>query len=268
MDWRKKSTRRSAATTVKGEGMDMQELMKTCLAHCWPALLGAAVIAYLLGSVNFAIIVTKLMSKKDIRDFGSGNAGATNVLRSQGPVPAILTTVGDLAKSILSVVIGGWLVSLALEGVPEAALSGYNVTYLFSLVARYLTGVFCILGHMFPLYFHFRGGKGVLTTLGMMLILDWRVALICLGVFIVTVLLSRMVSLGSVLAAASLPIVTGLFQAFVDGHGSTSPEVVMFCTGMATLIALMLICKHIPNLRRIAAGTESRLGSKKKQAEP
>lgn len=246
----------------------MQELMKTCLAHCWPALLGAAVIAYLLGSVNFAIIVTRLMSKKDIRDFGSGNAGATNVLRSQGPLPAILTTVGDLAKSILSVVIGGWLVSQALRGVPEVMLSSYNFIYLFSLVARYLTGVFCILGHMFPLYFHFRGGKGVLTTLGMMLILDWRVALICLGVFIITVLLSRMVSLGSVLAAASLPIVTGLFQAFVEGrHGAISPEVVMFCTGMATLIALMLICKHIPNLRRIAAGTESRLGSKKKQAD-
>lgn len=245
----------------------MQELMKTCLAQCWPALLGAAAIAYLLGSVNFAIIVTRLMSKKDIRDFGSGNAGATNVLRSQGLFPAILTTVGDLAKSILSVVIGGWLVSLALKGVPAAMLSGWNVTYMFLLVVRYLTGVFCILGHMFPLYFHFRGGKGVLTTLGMMLILDWRVALICLGVFIITVLLSRMVSLGSVLAAASLPIVTGLFQVFVYGHGGDSPEVVMFCTGMATLIALMLICKHIPNLRRIAAGTENRLGSKKKQAE-
>ena len=107
----------------------MQELMKTCLAHCWPALLGAAVIAYLLGSVNFAIIVTRLMSKKDIGDFGSGNAGATNVLRSQGPLPAILTTVGDLAKSILAVVIGGWLVSQALRGVPEVMLSSYKFTY-------------------------------------------------------------------------------------------------------------------------------------------
>ena len=111
----------------------------------------------------------------------------------------------------------------------------------FVVFGAYFAGLFCIIGHIYPLYFGFRGGKGVLTTLGMMLILDWKVALICLGIFIVVVALSRMVSLGSCCAVACLPIV------------------------MALGIAAILIGKHWPNLKRIRSGTESKLsfGSKK-----
>lgn len=231
------------------------------LQNSWLAMLLTAAAAYLLGSLNSAIIVTKITAKEDIRSYGSGNAGATNVLRSQGKLPALLTTAGDLLKSIIAVLIGGWL--LQDLNLVYTGLESYRVSPIGAeLVGRYLAGFFCIIGHLFPLYFGFRGGKGVLTTLGMMLILDWRVALICLGFFIVTVLISRMVSLGSVIAAALLPVFTYIFRTFVE-HQTTG--VVWFCTSMAVLIAAILIIKHIPNIKRIAAGTESKLsfGGKK-----
>ena len=127
------------------------------------------------------------------------------------------------------------------------------------LVGQYLAGFFCIIGHLYPLYFGFRGGKGVMTTLGMMLILDWRVALICLGFFILAVLAWRMVSLGSVIAASLLPVFTFVFRMFVDHKAD---ETVWFCTAMSLLIAAILVIKHIPNIKRIIHGTESRLGKK------
>ena len=232
------------------------------LADSWLAMLLTMVIAYLLGSLNSAIIVTRLTAKKDIRSFGSGNAGATNVLRSQGKLPALFTTLGDLLKSFIAVIIGGALLnSLHLTGMSPLFDMPDAVSH--RLVGEYLAGLFCIIGHLFPVYFGFKGGKGVLTTLGMMLILDWRVALICLGFFIVVVLIWRMVSLGSVVAAAMLPVFTYIFRAFVEEQ---SGGTVIFCTAMAVLIAAILIVKHIPNLKRIAAGTESRLFSSKNRA--
>ncbi|MDD2361542.1 MAG: glycerol-3-phosphate 1-O-acyltransferase PlsY [Oscillospiraceae bacterium] len=223
------------------------------LLNCWPSLILTALTAYLLGSLNSAIIVTKLFSHSDIRDSGSGNAGATNVLRSQGKLPALFTTVGDLGKSIAAVFIGGFLVSEMNGGYIDGSMK-------FVLVGKYLAGLFCIIGHIYPLYFGFRGGKGVLTTLGMMIILDWRVALICLGVFIIIVLIFRMVSLGSISAVFVLPILTGIFSRLVDGNSAVTT---LFCIVMTTFIALILILKHIPNIKRIINGTESKLGSKK-----
>ena len=229
------------------------------LKNSWLALLLTAAAAYLLGSFNSAIIVTKLFAKDDIRNYGSGNAGATNVLRSQGKLPALLTTAGDLLKSFLSVFIGGWLMenlNLYFTGLDSfRAVSPEEAV----LIGQYLAGFFCIIGHLYPLYFGFRGGKGVMTTLGMMLILDWRVALICLGFFILVVLVFRMVSLGSIIAAAMLPVFTYIFRIFVDGQPG---ETVWFCTAKSLLIAAILIIKHIPNIKRIVNGTESKLGKK------
>ncbi len=218
------------------------------LVNCWPSLVLTAVSAYLLGSVSFAIIVTRLYSHSDIRDSGSGNAGATNVLRSQGKLPALFTTLGDLGKSIGAVLLGRFLM--------RAMNDGFMSSSNFVLVGAYLAGLFCILGHLYPLFFGFRGGKGVMTTLGMMLILDWRAALICLSLFIVVVLVSRMVSLGSICALASLPVVTYLMgtYAYHNGKGIT-----IFCTAATALIAVIIIIKHLPNIRRILNGTESRL---------
>ena len=228
------------------------------LQNSWLALLLAAVIAYLLGSVSFAIIVTKVFGKKDIRDFGSGNAGATNVLRSQGKIPALLTTLGDLGKSMLSVVIGGWLLCnvqldpLTIESFRSLMYDPENLM----LVGSYLAGFFCILGHLYPLFFGFRGGKGVMTTLGMMLLLDWRVALLLLAVFAVVVLCTRMVSLGSILAALGLPVATWLFRTCV--YHQQWPTVV-FCTVAVAVIALVVIIKHRSNIVRIIKGTENKI---------
>ncbi len=228
------------------------------LQNSWLAMLLSAIIAYLLGSVSFAIIVTHAFTGKDIRDCGSGNAGATNVLRSQGKVQALLTFLGDLLKSMLSVLIGGWLMQqlqLSPATTADAGLLMYDPENL-RLIGCYLAGVCCILGHLYPLFFGFRGGKGVMTTLGMTLLLDWKSALILLGFFIIVVLVSRMVSLGSCVAAVLLPVMTWLMRTFV--YHQVWPTVT-FCTVVASIIALILLAKHRANIQRIFHGTESKL---------
>ena len=235
--------------------------MISFLQNSWLAFLLAAVIAYLLGSVNFAIIVTRRFSGKDIRSFGSGNAGATNVLRSQGKLPAALTFFGDLLKSMLSVFVGGTLLR-ELQLAPSLAAAEslmYNEENLW-LVGAYLAGVLCIIGHMYPLFFGFRGGKGVMTTFGMTLLLDWKTALIMLGVFVIVVAITRMVSLGSIMGGVVMPFATFLMRYFVYGQRW---ETAAFCAAVATLIAVIVIIKHRSNIVRILNGTESKLGSRK-----
>lgn len=227
--------------------------MLSFFENSWLALLLAAVAGYLLGSINWAIIVTRCIFRKDIRTEGSGNAGATNVLRNHGRGPAILTTIGDIGKSMVAVMIGGWLMAhLQLD-----APSGSNLWMQenLSLIGGYVGGFFCLLGHDFPVFYGFRGGKGVLTTLGMFLLLDWRVSLICLGVFAVIVAITRMVSLGSILAIACGPV---LLYLWADG-----PEKAAFCAGAAALVWLLVVWQHRANIGRIIAGTESKLGEKK-----
>lgn len=231
------------------------------LQNSWLGLLSAAVTAYLLGSVNFAIIVTRLFSGKDIRSFGSGNAGATNVLRSQGKLPAALTFIGDLLKSMLSVYIGGWLlqtIQLLPAEASELELLMYDPQNL-GLVGSYLAGVVCILGHMYPVFFGFRGGKGVMTTFGMTLLLDWRTALLMLAIFLIVVLITRMVSLGSIIAGIFMPFLTYGMRVYVYGQ---QWETALFCAAVAVLIAVIVIVKHRENIKRILKGTESKLGRK------
>lgn len=236
--------------------------MVSFLQNSWLALLLAALVAYVLGSVNFAIIITRFFSGNDIRSFGSGNAGATNVLRSQGKLPAALTFVGDLLKSMLSVYLGGLLlqnVQLLPAAADEMELLMYDPQNL-GLVGAYLAGVFCILGHMYPVFFGFRGGKGVMTTFGMTLLLDWRTALIMLGIFILVVLITRMVSLGSMIAGIFMPFLTYGMRVWVYGQ---SWETAAFCAAVAVLIAVIVIIKHRENIKRILNGTESKLGKSK-----
>lgn len=235
--------------------------MRLFLANSWLSLLLTAVVGYLLGSVNWAIIVTKAFSHKDIRAVGSGNAGATNVLRSQGALPALLTTVGDVAKGVLAVLIGGWLlVHLRLQGAAPGSELPEGLLNADRLIGRYCGGLFCVIGHLFPVFYQFRGGKGVLATLGMLLVLDWRVALLGLAAFGVTLAISRMVSLGSIVAACVLPLLTLVFRLYVD-HFSTGA--VIFCTVLIAVISGIVIWKHRGNLQRIAAGTERRIGEDK-----
>ena len=155
----------------------MLDIVFTSLENSWLAVLLTAVSAYLLGSINSAVIVSRTMFKEDVREKGSGNAGATNVLRSHGKKLAALTSLGDVGKAVLSALLAQF-VWFPLCGVAHLGYYG-----------AFVAGAACVIGHMYPLYFGFRGGKGVLTVLGMMLVVDWPTALIGLGVFAIAVLL-------------------------------------------------------------------------------
>ena len=219
----------------------------------WPAVLIVAVLAYLLGSVNWAIIITKALTRKDIRDVGSGNAGATNVLRSQGVLPAVLTLLGDAGKGVLAALLGGWLVCCLPVGTETFDMAA------LTLFGRYMAGTFAVLGHLFPVFYGFRGGKGVATIAGLLFVTDWRIGLLCVCVFAVVVAIWRMVSLGSVTAGVCIILSTFLFRLYVDG---AAWDVVWFCTLTIGVPVAMAIAKHSSNIRRIIAGTESRIGEK------
>ncbi len=234
----------------------MLQIIPIALENSWLALLLTVLIAYLLGSISSAVIVSKCLFNEDVREKGSGNAGATNVLRNYGKKAAIFTTVGDLAKSIIAVLIGGFLmVNLQLTHAPEISEESLQV------IGRYLGGACCVFGHLYPLYFGFKGGKGVMTSCGLILILDIRVAIICLTVFGVVVALSRMVSLASVLAVFVAPFLVYVFGTYVDQR---SPEAVAFCVAVITVIVVSVIVKHRSNIVRIFKGTESKLNFGKK----
>ena len=220
------------------------------LAAKWLSLLVSAVAAYLLGSFNPAILVGRYFAKQDIRDMGSGNAGATNVLRTLGPLPAIITTVGDLAKSAIAVALSRLFMGI-----------GYQSEEVW-IIGMYVAGLFCILGHLFPVYYHFRGGKGVMATLGMLLVVDWRVALIALAGFIVVVAITRYVSLGSMIAGVVMTAATFVITHLVDDR---SLSMSLVCTLFPALITVIVVIKHRGNIRRLIDGTESKLsfGSKK-----
>jgi len=234
----------------------MLRIVPIALENSWLAVLLTAVIAYLLGSINTAVIVSRLMFKEDVRDKGSGNAGATNMLRNYGKKAAIFTTLGDLAKSFIAVLIGGLLlVNLQLTHSQEISEESLRI------VGRYMAGMFCVLGHLYPLYFGFRGGKGVMTSLGMIIILDYRVAILCLLTFALVLWLSRMVSLSSILAEFVAPFLVYILGTFVDGRSTIS---VAFCTFMVAVIVSIVIVKHRSNIVRIVKGTESKLSFGKK----
>ena len=223
--------------------------------NSWLAVLITASVAYLLGSTNWAIIITRVFAHEDIRQVGSGNAGATNVLRSQGPLLALLTLVGDIGKGVLAAFFGGWVMSWVQLSPSDAEriLTPESLT----LLGQYVAGLFVVIGHLYPVFHGFRGGKGVAATIGLLFVLDWRMALLCVGMFVLTVGVSRMVSLGSVLALSYVPVLTFLFRYGVD---DMPIETVIFCTVVSGVVALIVIFKHGSNMRRIANGTERRIG--------
>lgn len=200
-----------------------------------------ALVAYTLGSLNFALILSKRMYGEDIREFGSKNAGTTNMARTYGKKAALLTILGDIAKGIVAVVVGSFLMGATLGG--------------------YFAGLMCVIGHVFPVFYGFRGGKGVATAAAVILVVNPIVFLVVLGVFVLTVLLTRYVSLGSCLAAAIFPFMTYQFIAFKLPDWGYA----FLCS---FLMAILVICKHHTNLRRLANGTESKFAFKKKDKIP
>ncbi len=204
---------------------------------------------YLLGSINSAIIISKRLYGKDIRSFGSGNAGTTNMLRTFGKKAALYTLLGDIAKSALAVLWGAWVFGGYADTITGDGSEG-----------AYLAGLFAVLGHIAPIYYRFKGGKGVLAAATMILLLDPIVFLFVLGVFVLVVLVSRYVSMGSVAAAFLYPALTFAVHSYF--HHGLPPAI--FKLGFTVIIALLIIYMHRSNIQRVFNGTESKLSFKKK----
>ena len=200
-------------------------------------LLLMAVMGYLFGSLNFAVIIGKLFYQTDVRQHGSGNAGATNVQRTLGSKAAAFVALGDFLKGIVA-----YCIAYLVGGVFEQSV-------LFACIC----GFAAVIGHNYPLYFHFKGGKGILTSLGLSFAIDWRAALITLVVSILIIALSRYVSLGSILGCTANVGMVFLFGA--------EPLKIWFIA----LLAVLAIVRHHANIRRLIKGEESKLGAKKKE---
>ena len=220
-------------------------------------LLLAAVVGYLLGSVSFAIILTRVFTKEDVRTHGSGNAGATNVMRVAGKKASALTFLMDFLKCAASVIIGNQILLWAC--------SKYDVDPSYARLGMYAAGILCIIGHMYPLYFGFRGGKGVVTTSAMMAMIDWRVFLVCCVAFFGTFFWKKTVSLSSVTAAIVYPFATFVITYFLDFRsGGFTMGYVIMATAVAALAGFVVTIKHKENIKRILKGEEKPISFKKK----
>ena len=208
-----------------------------------------AIIAYLIGSVNFSIIISKKIAGFDVREKGSGNAGTTNMLRSVGKKAAAITLICDILKGVVSIGIAIILGNI-VKGVDKELL-------------LQIAGIAVVIGHTFPIFFGFKGGKGVATSLGVLLMSNWQIGLICLVFAIVLMALTRMVSLGSCGAAILFPVLT----LFINEHYTVLTEGksgnVYFIYSI--LLAIIVLYNHRENIKRILNGTENKLSFSKKE---
>ena len=213
-------------------------------------LIAAATIlqAYLLGSVDTGILVSKFVYHDDVRNHGSGAAGMTNMLRTFGKKAAAMTATGDVLKGVLAVCIGRWLFQLLPA---DAGVSPY--------LGVYLAAIFAVLGHLYPLYFGFKGGKGVLVGAGAALATEPLVCAVLLAIFLIEVAVTRIVSLGSIIIAALYPVGTLIN---LIARGANLPTI-FFSTICCVIMAAMVIWLHRSNIERLKNGTEYRFGQKK-----
>ena len=218
-----------------------------------------AVISYLIGSINTSIILSKSIYGTDIRTSGSGNAGATNMLRTHGKGIAIATLICDVLKGTLAIALAAWADIILNDLSKIMTLTPFASQYILGNL-KYIAGVFVVLGHDFPVFFGFRGGKGVATSLGVALLLDWQVGLIIAAVAIIIMASSRYVSLGSICAAALYPFV--LFTYLMATELSSLEDKLGYII-MSFILALLLIVKHSSNIKKLRLGTENKLFSKK-----
>ena len=202
-----------------------------------------AIIAYLIGSVNFSIIFSKRFAGFDVREKGSGNAGTTNMLRSVGKGAAAITLLCDILKGIVAI-----LIAIALESI-------FNSEDKSLLVQ--IAGIAVVLGHTFPIFFGFKGGKGVATSLGILLMSNWQIGLICLIFALVLIILTRMVSVGSCAAAVLYPVLT----LFINEHYIVSEGSGYLIYSI--ILAVIVLFNHRTNIKRIMNGTENRISFKK-----
>lgn len=203
------------------------------------------ILAYLLGSVSFSVIISKKMAGFDVREKGSGNAGSTNVLRTVGKKAAILTLICDILKGVVAV---------GIAAIASLIWKEANGPLLIQLAAGAV-----VLGHTFPIFFGFKGGKGVATALGVLLICNWQIGLICLVFALVIMAVTRIVSLGSIMAAILYPVLTLFIHEhyIIAGEGNYSYLI------FSILLAILVVYNHRTNLKRILEGKENKLSFKK-----
>ena len=200
-----------------------------------------SIIAYLLGSISFSVIFSKKYAGFDVREKGSGNAGTTNMLRTVGKKAALITLVCDILKGVISI-----LLALLIGKIAKEANNSILVQ---------IAGILVIIGHTFPIFFKFKGGKGVATAVGVLLTTNWQIGLICLIFGLVLIALTRMVSLGSITAAILFPILVLFIKTnyIVEGN--------YFIYSL--IIAVMVVFNHRENVKRLLSGTENKLSFKK-----
>ena len=204
------------------------------------AAAGVAVVAYFLGCFNGAVVVSRYILRDDIRDHGSGNAGLTNFYRSFGGPLTLLVIFSDVLKMVLAVYLSVWMWHVIGAGAPVAA--------------KYWAGVWCLVGHMFPCMFHFKGGKGILSGGTLALLLDWRIALVVWGGFLLLTALTKYVSLGSLWAGASFP--------FISWYVYRDTRVLL---PLAAACGILVVWGHRANVVRLLEGTENKFSLHKKR---
>ena len=237
----------------------------------WWRILASVVIAYILGSINFAVIFTKMASKKDVREMGSGNAGFTNVLRSVGVVPAVFTFLFDCLKGVFAVYITILMFNLQFDSESINALSDIMQREYLEY-GKYLAGAFAVIGHCFPVFFGFRGGKGITTTGGVLGVLDWRVLLIVMTCWLIIFIFVKIISVASLSAAVLIVIWNFIIKYFAEYKPSLDTvnphnfSYVLITTGILLFIGLLAIYMHRGNIQRIIKGEEKKITVKKKSA--
>ncbi len=202
-----------------------------------------AIIAYLIGSINFSVIFSKKMAGFDVREKGSGNAGTTNMLRSVGKKAAAITLICDILKGVVAILIAMFI---------AWAFKVENASLLVQIA-----GIAVVLGHTFPIFFGFKGGKGVATALGILLMSNWQIGLICLVFGVVLIALTRMVSLGSCAAAVLFPVLT----LFINEHYIVSQGSSYLIYSI--ILAVIVLFNHRSNIQRILSGKENKISFKK-----
>lgn len=218
--------------------------MSSPTPHFWLAVFLVAAISYLIGSVSFAVIVSRIGAQDDVRKHGSGNAGMTNILRNYGKKFAAITAIGDFGKGVVAVALGRILFPMISPGAERIFDAGY------------IAGFFVLLGHLFPLYFGFKGGKGVLTSLGVILMLDWIVFLMIVVLLVPVVFIIKIVSLTVIIGYVLFPI----FTVIVD---CVQHKPFVFDLIFALLISGIGAFMHRENIKRLLNGTEYKFGQKK-----
>lgn len=223
------------------DAMDMEWLAK--LVTLWGGLLlaGIAIISYFLGCFNGAVIVSKYILRDDVRNHGSGNAGLTNFYRTFGGPLTLVVILTDVLKAVVAILLGAW----AFE------------TLGLTVLGKYWAALFCLLGHMFPCMFKFKGGKGILSGGTIAIMMDWRIALVVWGGFLILAIVTKYVSLGSVWAGASFP--------FISWYCYPDPVIVV----LAFIIGGLVVWKHRANIQRLIHGNENKFSfHHKKEGTP